>query len=179
MRNAIPMIDWIIKWLTGKLTGKMQQGIDHRCWSNTHGRAAFRSQAGHFGESLSQMQFILDPFPSTANDHWLSIPACSGALDCWGKHSTIHFYTSVLPPRSFLPRSCTCQLHQTRMWISGSVREAAPPPTSAMDECFSYLFIAFCCSLLLLYPFLYPPPSQINFCHSERRADKGKSITVI
>lgn len=50
--------------------------------------------------------------------------------------------------------------------------------TSAMDECFSYLFIALCCSLLLLYPFLYPPPSQINFCHSERRADKGKSITV-
>lgn len=39
---------------------------------------------------------------------------------------------------------------------------------SAMDERFSYLFIAFCCSLSL-YPFLYHLPSQINFCHSQRK----------
>lgn len=49
------------------------------------------------------------------------IPGHCGISDFWGFAATPPL-PSLLP--SFLPRSCTCQLHHTRMWLSGSVREA-------------------------------------------------------
>lgn len=114
-------------------------------------------------ESPRQTQLILDPFPHTANDHWLPIPASSGSLDFWEKHNMIHSHTSASPPQSVLPHSCTCQLHQTRMWLPGSVREAVFFfHMLAMDERLSYLFIGFCPSLWL-YPIFDHPLSQFFF----------------
>lgn len=133
--------------------------------------------------SSAYLQSIWKPPPPgpSASDCWRSVPSPSPAPSLWGpwasegkaQHASLPHLRSI-PSQSLLPHSCTCQLHQTRMWLSGSVREAAPPsqPTpplmSAMDERLSYLFIAFRCSLLLSYPFPYHPPSQINFVASRK-----------
>lgn len=164
---------WLANW-AAKYTNSIK-GIDH--WSRHV--TQLPESAWIVGKGFRQTQLILDPFPHAAGDHWLLISACSGAFDFWEKHSVIHSHTSLFPPRSILPHACTCQLHQTRMWLSGSVREVSfishvgcgwALPLSLFIMSSVALFSSRIHSSILL--------CQINICHSETEAER-KSIMAV
>lgn len=93
-----------------------------------------------------------------------------GTLTSEKKHSLIPSHTTLIPPRSFLPRACTCQLHQTRMWLSRPVGE------SPFFPLFDHGWMLFCSLIssaaffaLLYIPSVFKPDlvEEINLKLSE------------
>lgn len=123
--------------------------------SNTLARSAYGVRPV-WGESFRQtinFRFISwwCRWPLTA-----SFCLLTGTLTSEGKHSVIPSHITLIPPRSFLPRACTCQLHQTRMRLVGE----APFFTFWSWMNASLFLVIFCWFFALLYILSVFKPDQ-------------------
>lgn len=90
------------------------------------------------GESLRETQLILDPFPHTADDHWLPVLACWEAFWLLRKATTWFTATPLLSVRS------SARLHTSASsdtYVAfGVCQRGCLSFTSGMDECVLRLF---------------------------------------
>lgn len=167
MWNRLSVIDWLIKWLTDKPNGKIQQThlgallVDLDKWHTcVH---SLPESAQILGGSSKRTRLILDPFPQAANDHWLPIPVCLGASE---KSTTWFTPTPPCPPST---------LSSARLHMSAS-----------SDTYVAFSVCQRCCFSITCWPWMNASPisccscihpsivlTQINFGYSRRRAERG------